>query len=609
MLYDGIRLLQGTDLENLLVPRGTSFPLTPTAGELFFRTDQTQLYVYSGATWVQSGGEIDFSGLNVKAAARAATTGAITLSGAQTIDGVAVVAGDRVLVKNQGTPSQNGVYVVAAGAWTRTTDFDGSPANEVKAGDFVFVTEGSVNGDTGWVLTTNGEITIGTTSLTFAQFTGGASTVGDLEGGEVGEIAFQSAPNETTFSNLLKFEADSNTLRLGSVGSTVSIIPNIFGSGTGNGASLEMRGGTSGTTGGTGGLLFITGGSSQASGSTGGNLVLSSGVCTHPTTGSGGAVIFQTGSFNEIRTERLRILNTGALSFGASGTAYGTSGQVLTSNGNAVPTWQSIPVTPAQIAGGAADQIPFQSAPDTTTFSNALKFESSTNTLRLGVAATPGVLIPNIVGSGSGVGASLQVQGGSAGVTGGAGGVLTISGGSSQAIGTTGGNLVLSSGVCTHPTAGSGGAVIFQTGSFNNVRTERFRILSNGAWSVGSVGTNTGTSGQVLTSNGSGSAPSWQDNAPTRVPRDTSFSQSLADRGKRIVISAGVTLPASVYSGGDAFSFYNSSASPITITQGSGLTLRQDGTANTGNRTLAAYGTCFVWYNTASEAVISGSIT
>lgn len=110
------------------------------------------------------------SGLDVKQSVRVATTANITLSGTQTIDGVSVIAGDRVLVKDQSTGSQNGIYVVAAGAWSRATDADIDA--EVTAGMFTFVTEGTVNADSGWVLTTNDTITLGTTALVFAQFSG-----------------------------------------------------------------------------------------------------------------------------------------------------------------------------------------------------------------------------------------------------------------------------------------------------------------------------------------------------------------------------------------------------------------------------------------------------
>lgn len=110
------------------------------------------------------------SGLDIKQSVRVATTSNITLSGTQTIDSVAVVAGDRVLVKDQSTASQNGIYVVAAGIWSRSLDADSDA--EVTAGMFTFVAEGTVNADSGWVLATNDTIVVGTTSLSFVQFSG-----------------------------------------------------------------------------------------------------------------------------------------------------------------------------------------------------------------------------------------------------------------------------------------------------------------------------------------------------------------------------------------------------------------------------------------------------
>lgn len=109
-------------------------------------------------------------GLDVKASVRAATTANITLSGTQTIDGVAVIAGDRVLVKDQSTGANNGIYVVAAGAWARSADADSNA--EVTSGLYTFVEEGTANADAGFILTTNNPITVGTTALVFTQFTG-----------------------------------------------------------------------------------------------------------------------------------------------------------------------------------------------------------------------------------------------------------------------------------------------------------------------------------------------------------------------------------------------------------------------------------------------------
>jgi len=109
-------------------------------------------------------------GLDVKDSVRAATAANITLSGIQTVDGVVLVAGDRVLVKAQSAGAENGIYVVASGAWSRASDADSS--TKLNAGAFVFVEEGTALADTGWVLTTNETIVLGTTALTFAQFSG-----------------------------------------------------------------------------------------------------------------------------------------------------------------------------------------------------------------------------------------------------------------------------------------------------------------------------------------------------------------------------------------------------------------------------------------------------
>jgi len=109
----------------------------------------------------------------VKAPCRVATTANITLSGTQTIDGIAVVADDRVLVKDQTTGSENGIYIASSTAWERAPDFDGS--RDAVTGTLVPVNFGTVGAGFIYKLTTTGTITIGTTSLTFV-----ASTFTDL---------------------------------------------------------------------------------------------------------------------------------------------------------------------------------------------------------------------------------------------------------------------------------------------------------------------------------------------------------------------------------------------------------------------------------------------
>jgi hypothetical protein len=126
-------------------------------------------------------------GLSAKSAVVAATTANITLSGAQTIDGVAVVATNRVLVKNQTTTSQNGIYVAAAGAWARATDMDTWAETQ---GAYTLVTGGSVNLNTGWVSQTAAGGTLDTTAITFAQFNSASAVSSVL--GRTGAVVAQA---------------------------------------------------------------------------------------------------------------------------------------------------------------------------------------------------------------------------------------------------------------------------------------------------------------------------------------------------------------------------------------------------------------------------------
>ena len=111
-------------------------------------------------------------GLDIKASVVASTTANITLSGTQTVDGIALVADDRCLVKNQTAAAENGIYVVAAGAWARSTDMN----TWIQVpGAFTFIETGTTLADTGWVCTSNAGGTLGVTAINFTQFSGGAS--------------------------------------------------------------------------------------------------------------------------------------------------------------------------------------------------------------------------------------------------------------------------------------------------------------------------------------------------------------------------------------------------------------------------------------------------
>jgi hypothetical protein len=118
------------------------------------------------------------AGLSWKEAVRVASTANIaTLSGLLTVDTVTLVAGDRVLVKDQSTLSQNGIYVAGSGAWTRALDAD---SQEDLLGLAVMIQEGATQAGGQWIMTTDGTINVGSTNLNFTQFGGGTTyTAGD----------------------------------------------------------------------------------------------------------------------------------------------------------------------------------------------------------------------------------------------------------------------------------------------------------------------------------------------------------------------------------------------------------------------------------------------
>ncbi|ROO38533.1 phage tail protein [Pseudomonas sp. 7SR1] len=121
--------------------------------------------------WVAGYVAEELAKLDRKQSVRVATTANIALSGAQAIDGVAVIAGNRVLVKAQTLAKDNGIYVAANDAWVRAKDADASA--EVTSGLIVSVEEGATLANTIWQLITDGTIVLGTTALTFQNITQG----------------------------------------------------------------------------------------------------------------------------------------------------------------------------------------------------------------------------------------------------------------------------------------------------------------------------------------------------------------------------------------------------------------------------------------------------
>ncbi len=165
------RSLVATDIPLITADKVSNFTGTVTA----FRLDQlaSATNPVSGVTPTSDAhfatkGYVDSTseGLDVKQSCKVATTANITLSGTQTIDGVAVSADERVLVKDQSTASENGIYLCKASSWVRSDDL-ATGANA--AGAFTFVEQGSTNADIGFVCTTD-TATVGTNNLAFSTF-------------------------------------------------------------------------------------------------------------------------------------------------------------------------------------------------------------------------------------------------------------------------------------------------------------------------------------------------------------------------------------------------------------------------------------------------------
>lgn len=215
----------------------------PTASVNLNSQKITNLAEPTSATDAATKGYVDNAvvGIDWKPSVRAATTGNITLSGEQTVDGVELVGGNRVLVKNQSTGSENGVYVVSATGWSRSSDADTSA--EFTSAFAVFVEEGTTNADSGWVLTTDGTITLGTTAIAFTQFTG----LGQVVAGD-GLTKNGNTINVVGTANRITANADSIDIASTYAGQTSITTLGTVTTGTWNGTTIAVANGGTGAT-------------------------------------------------------------------------------------------------------------------------------------------------------------------------------------------------------------------------------------------------------------------------------------------------------------------------------------------------------------------------
>jgi hypothetical protein len=495
-------------------------------------------------------------GLNPKQSVKCATTADITLSGLQTIDTYTTLAGDRVLVKNQSTQSQNGIYVAGAGAWTRATDMD--VWSEVP-GAYTVILNGSANVNTGWVSNSADTGTINVTAITFVQFSG----TGTYYAGTGLSLAANTFSITNTGVTAASVGSASKTLtatvnaqgQLTALADTNIAIANTQVSGLGtmstqNANSVAITGGTidgatiGGTTAGavtgttitantqfTGSGAGLTG--TAASLSIGGNAATatSAGSATTATTatnlagGSAGTVPYQ------------------ASSGSTSMLAVGTNGQVLTLAAG-LPSWATPTVGTVTSVGGTGT-VSGISLSGTVTSSGNLTLGG---TLDLSSPPAIGGTTANTV-RGTTVTATTKFVGPYFDAANSAGGALRNSGGTAQLQWGAGGGNNLSLDVSTNinganaqidisPTGtghvhmkptGTGSVEIAPTnaGTLDNLviggTTPLAGTFTNLRFNTNlSVNGSTGTIGQVLTSNGSG-LPTWTTPASAvTVSDDTS---------------------------------------------------------------------------------------
>lgn len=140
-------------------------------------------------------------------------------------------------------------------------------------------------------------------------------------------------------------------------GGAITILGGTYNSAVSSGAgNVTLQGGNTSNTGQTAAHAYVVGGQSTGQGGKGGNAVIQGGIGSNFSGGYGGAIIFSTAPTNTL-VERIRILNSGAISFGSSGTAIGNAGQVLMSNGNAAPSWTNTPALPGLTLTGVKNTI------------------------------------------------------------------------------------------------------------------------------------------------------------------------------------------------------------------------------------------------------------
>lgn len=426
--------------------------------------------------------------------------------------------------------------------------------------------------------------------------------------------SFLKGPSSYTIGDILYANSSSTLTTLADVATGNALISG--GTSTAPswgkvGLTTHITGTLAAANGGTGQASYTVGDIVYASGTTTlsaladvatGNVLLSGGTGTAPSYGKVGLSTHVSGTLPTAN--------------GGTGQTTYSDGQLLIGNGSTGG------LSRANITAGA--NVTITNGPGTITIAasggsggggtvTSVSGTGTVNGLTLtGLVTTTGSL--TLGGTLSGVSLSTAVTGTLAAANGGTGqssystgDLLYASGGTalSRLAAVATGNVLTSSGTGAAPAWGKVGLTTAVTGTLP---------VANGG--TGTT-TSTGSGNLVLATSPTISSPALTG-TPTSggieigyrsVPRASTGGATAAtsERGYCYATTGNMTIPASTFAAGDALSIYNDSSSSVTITQGSGLTLRQAGSTNTGSRTLAARGMVTIWFNSATEAIISGA--
>ena len=529
-------LQSGLTITNSTIDSSVIGGTTPAAGNFTTATATTQPV---GANDLTTKLYVDAlaAGISWKQPVLAGTLANITLSGAQTIDTIAVVAGDRVLVKNQSNAAENGIYIVASGAWSRSQDAN-TWAEVISA--MVFIESGEQAGSA-WYCSAQPGGTIGSTAMNWSNFSV-AGTYYAGTGLTLSSNTFSitntgvSANSYGSASSVPTFTVNAQGQLTAASSTAIAIAANQITSGTID--TARISGSYSGITGvGTLANLTVT---NTITGSISGNAATATsattaGSATTATTatnlagGAAGSIPYQTAA--------------GATTF----RAVGTNGQILTLSGG-LPVWANPATSGTVTSVGGTGSVSGITLSGTVTSSGNLTLGGS---LDLSVPPAIGGTTPNTI-SGTTITATTKLVSPYLDAVNSAGGALRSSGGTSQlSWASSGDNLSLNVATNINPAnasvsiapTGTGSVTInpATAGTINNMSIGQTTAAAGTFTNINITGTlslagSTGTAGYVLKSNGA-SAPTWQadssgltisDDTTTNATRYITFTSATA---------------------------------------------------------------------------------